>query len=186
MIEPFAGTYAMTFRSFALTAALAALSAAPAAVAQTPPQEGPPPAQGAPGGPGAGGGMGGMGGMMLPRTTADVAPWSDRLFARLDANADGAITADELTMLARPEIASRGGGRLRAMISQSDASRDARVTSEEMTAGAQRMFARMDRNSDGQLADDELPRPPQPPRPPAMPMPTPAPMPMPMPEDPTN
>ena len=166
----------MTFRSLALTAALVVLSTAPA-VAQTAPQNAPPPAGGSPGGPGMGGGMG----MMLPRTTADVGPWSDRLFARLDGNADGAITADELAMLARPEIASRGGGRLRAMISQSDSSRDARVTSEEMTAGAQRLFARMDKNSDGQLADDELPQPPQPPRPPAVPMPTPAPMPMPMP-----
>lgn len=167
----------MTSRSLALVAALAVLAAAPVAVAQTAPQDGPPPSGGAPGGPGGGGGMR----MMLPRTTADVGPWADQLFGRMDANGDGAITADELSMLARPEIASRGGGRLRAMISQSDTSRDARVSREEMAEGAARMFARMDKNSDGQLADDELPQPPQPPRPPAIPMPAPAPMPMPMP-----
>jgi hypothetical protein len=127
------------------------------------------------------GGMGG--GLSLPRAAAEVTPWADRLFSRLDANADGAITGDEMALLTRPEVASRGGGRLRAMISQSDSSRDARVSREELDVGAQRMFARMDANADGVLSDDEMPPPPAPPRPMTIPMPQPAPMPMPMPPE---
>lgn len=133
------------------------------------------------GGPRMGGG--GMMGMMLPRTTAEVEPWADRIFARLDANQDSAITGDELSMLSRPEIAQRGGSRIRAMISQSDTDRDARVTQEELRAGALRMFQRMDVNGDGQLTGDELPQPPAQARPMAVPMPAqPDPMPMPFPD----
>jgi Ca2+-binding EF-hand superfamily protein len=115
-----------------------------------------------------------------------VAPWADRLFTRLDANQDGSITGDEMATLTRPEVASRGGSRLRGLISQSDANRDARVSREELTAGAGRMFTRMDSNGDGRLADEELPQPPAPPRPMAIPMPAPAPMPMPMPPEPSG
>jgi hypothetical protein len=143
-----------------------------------------PQAMQAPPGPPAEGRMGG--GMMLPRATDQVAPWADRLFARLDANQDGSITGDEMATLTRPEVASRGGSRLRGMISQSDANRDARVNREELSAGAGRMFARMDRNSDGRLEDDELPQPPAPPRPMAIPMPQPSQMPMPMPPEPSG
>ncbi len=121
------------------------------------------------------------GGMMPPRSADAVTPWAERLFARLDANQDAAVTGDEMAMLTRPEIASRGGGRLRAMISQSDAIRDARVSQEELAAGALRMFTRMDVNGDGQLADDEMPRPPAPPRPMSIPMPPAQPT-MPMPD----
>ncbi|RYG10606.1 MAG: hypothetical protein EON96_16490 [Caulobacteraceae bacterium] len=148
-----------------------------AALAQMPAQT-PPPAGSMAGGM-AGGGMG----LMPPRSADQVAAWADRLFTRLDANQDAAITGDEMSMLTRPEIASRGGGRLRAMISQSDTSRDARISREELVAGAERMFARMDRNGDGQISDDELPQQPAPPRPPSIPMPAPTPMPMPMPPE---
>lgn len=120
---------------------------------------------------------------MLPRSVDQIDPWADRVFGRLDANADGAITGNELTMLSQEPIASMGGGRLRAMVSQSDADRDARVTREEFGAGALRAFNRMDKNGDGQLSDDELPAAPAPQRPIAIPMPAPAnPMPMPMPD----
>lgn len=154
---------------------LAAALASPAlaqTVVQAPP---PPPAgQAGPGGaaPMQGGGPGGGG--MMPRATADVPAWSDRLFARLDANHDDAITGSELTVLTSGGMGARGGSRLRAMISQSDASGDSRISREELTAGAQRMFTRMDRNGDGRLEGDELPQPPAAARPPAMPMPAPA------------
>jgi hypothetical protein len=125
-------------------------AAAGSATAQTPP----------PGG-GMGGGMGG--GFSLPRASEEVAPWSARIFGRLDANGDASITGDELAILANPRVAAMGGSRMRAMIVQSDTSRDSRISAEELSAGAQRMFARMDRNGDGRLADDELPQaPPQP------------------------
>lgn len=171
------------------TCAVVLLSAS-AAFAQTPPPAGAPqgPPQGAPQGApqtvrpgGMGGGGGGMG--MLPRTADEVPAWADRVFGRLDANADGAITGNELTVLTQEPVASMGGGRLRAMISQSDANRDARVSQEEFRAGALRAFQRMDANGDGQLSDEELPRPPAAARPMSVPMPAPAdPMPMPMPD----
>lgn len=127
----------------------------------------------------------GGGGAMMgpPRGAADVPAWADRLFDRLDADTDGVITGRELMVLGRSEVAARGGSRIRAMVSQSDASNDARVTREELQAGAQRMFARMDANGDGRLSDDELPRPPAPRAPVAIPMPAADPMPMPGMED---
>lgn len=112
-------------------------------------------------GPGMGGGMGGGAAEMfsLPRTSDAVSPWAGRLFSRLDANQDSSVTGNEMALLANPMVASMGGSRLRAMIAQSDANRDSRISLEEMTAGAQRMFNRMDTNGDGRLSDAELPRP---------------------------
>jgi len=127
--------------------------------------------------PPSGGGQGG--GMAPPRALGDVPPWAERLFGRLDADQDAAITGQELAILSSGPAAAMGGGRLRRMIAQSDASNDGRISREEMVAGAERMFRRMDVNGDGTLSDDELPRPPAPARPPAIPMPTPEPMPMP-------
>ena len=120
-----------------------------------------PPGAGRPGGGPGGGGMGGGGAEMftLPRTDDAVAPWAERLFTRLDANQDALLTGNELALLANPTVAAMGGSRLRAMIAQSDANRDSRISLEEMTAGAQRMFNRMDTNGDGRLSDAELPRP---------------------------
>ncbi len=127
---------------------------------------------------GRGGGMG-----ALPHSRAEMEPWADRVFGRLDANADGAVTGNELTILSQEPVASMGGGRLRALVSQSDANRDARVTREEFGAGALRAFDRMDANGDGQLSEEERPQAPAPQRPLNIPMPAPAnPMPMPMPD----
>ena len=123
---------------------------------------GAPPGAGRPAGPPGAGGMGGGGGAEMfspPRAADDVAPWAGRLFTRLDANQDASITGNEMAILANPMVASMGGSRLRAMIAQSDSSRDSRISLEEMTAGAQRMFNRMDTNGDGRLSDTELPRP---------------------------
>lgn len=130
---------------------------------------------GRPAGGGMGAGMGGGGAEMFspPRTADSVAPWAERLFTRLDANQDSSITGNELALLANPMVASMGGSRLRAMIAQSDANRDSRINLEEMSAGAQRMFNRMDTNGDGRLSDDELPQ--RPAAPPAIAMPPPAP-----------
>ena len=156
----------MSVRSAALILPFVVLTAlAGSAAAQTPP----------PGG-GPGGGRGGGMGMGLPRTAEEVAPWAARMFTRLDANQDASITGNELAILANPTVAAMGGSRMRAMIVQSDTSRDSRISAEELSAGAERMFNRMDRNGDGRLADDELPqRPAAPPPiaiPPASTMPT--------------
>ena len=130
-----------------------------------------------------GAGSGGQGGGMgPPRALADVPAWADRLFGRLDANQDDAITGEELAVLSSGPAAAMGGGRLRRMIAQSDSSNDGRISREELTAGTERMFTRMDANGDGALSDAELPRPPAPPQAPSIPMPAPEPEPMPMPE----
>lgn len=123
---------------------------------------------GRPAGGGMGAGMGGGGAEMFspPRNADAVAPWAERLFTRLDSNQDSSITGNELALLANPMVASMGGSRLRAMIAQSDANRDSRINLEEMTAGAQRMFNRMDTSGDGRLSDAELPRPAAPAAPP--------------------
>lgn len=148
----------MTLRPVALIAPLVLFAAlAGSASAQTPPP---------------GGGMGG--GMSLPRTSEEVAPWSARIFARLDANQDASITGNELAIFANPTVAAMGGSRMRAMIVQSDTSRDSRISAEELAAGAQRMFTRMDLNGDGRLTDDELPQRPAPPAPVAIPRAEPA------------
>ncbi len=153
----------MTLRPIKLIVPVVLVAAlAGSAAAQTPPPPG--------GGPGAGMG-GGMGGMSLPRTSEDVTPWSARIFTRLDANQDASITGNELAIFANPTVAAMGGSRMRAMIVQSDTSRDSRISAEELAAGAQRMFTRMDRDGDGRLSDDELPQRPAPPPTVAMPPP---------------
>lgn len=171
----------MRLRSILLAAPAVLLLSASAAFAQTPPPgavpQGPPP--GAP----QTVRQGGMAMGMLPHNVDGVPAWADRVFGRLDASGDGVITGNELTVLTQEPIASMGGGRLRAMVSQSDANRDARVSREEFGAGALRAFNRTDTNGDGQLSEDELPRPPAAARPAPIPMPAPSdPMPMPMPD----
>ena len=86
----------MTLQATALAASIGALFllASPAA-AQTPPG-------------------GGQGMAMAPaRTLAEVPAFAGRLFDRLDANQDAAITGDELAVLSSGPAAAMGGGRLR-------------------------------------------------------------------------
>ena len=175
----------MSLRFALLAFASATLLSAGSAAAQDPATApAPPEARSAPGGPMPGGrGMGGGGGLGPPAERAQVAPWADRLFTRLDADQDDRITGAELQVLTQGPMGPMGGGRLRAMISQSDRSGDARISREEMVAGAERMFDRMDRNGDGRLDESERPAPPAPR---AAPMPIPAPQaePFPMPDNP--
>ena len=119
------------------------------------------------------------GGMGPPRTLGEAPAWADRLFGRLDANQDASVTGDELAVLSSGPAAAMGGGRLRRMIAQSDASNDGRISREELIAGTERMFRRMDADGDGVLSDGEMPRPAAPRLPP---LPAPEPEPMPFPE----
>lgn len=183
----------MSLRSALLAFASASLLSAGSAAAQDPAQDpaqnpttppAPPEARSAPGGPMSGGrGMGGGGGLGPPAERAQIAPWADRLFTRLDADQDDRITGAELQVLTQGPMGPMGGGRLRAMISQSDRSGDARISREELAAGAERMFDRMDRNGDGRLDESERPAPPAP-RAAPMPIPTPQAEPFPMPDNP--
>lgn len=125
----------------------------------------------------------GMMGLAPPAALTEVPAWAGRLFDRLDADQDGFITGQEMAVLSRGPMASMGGGALRRVIAQSDASNDGRITRDELVAGAERMFRRLDADGDGVLSDSERPRPPAPPRPVTVPMPAPEPMPMPGMED---
>ena len=144
-----------------LSAAVAAAVLVGPVVAQTPP----------------GGGV--MRGMGPPPALADVPAWADVIFGHLDADGDGALTGQEMAVLSSGPAASMGGGRLRRMIAQADSSNDGRVSREEMVAGAERMFRRLDADGDGVLSDAERPRPPAMQQAPAIPMPPPEPTPMP-------
>src|SRR6476620_4088062 len=62
------------------------------------------------------------GGMAPPTDRAQVAAWAERLFTRLDADQNAALTSGELLVLTQGGAAAMGGGRLRAAIAQSDAS----------------------------------------------------------------
>ena len=161
----------MTLRPLTFAPVLLICALAGPAAAQTPPP---------------GGGMGGGMGLGLPRASDEVPPWASRMFTRMDAHQHGNITGNELAILANPTVAAMGGSRMRAMIVQSDANRDSRISLEELTAGTQRSFARMDRNGDGRLGDDELPQPPAPPARPAGPVMPPPVDPMPFPDMPNG
>jgi Ca2+-binding EF-hand superfamily protein len=95
----------------------------------------------------------------------------DRMFARLDKNGDGRLTADEL----RPARAKRGDradrgdrgrrGEGRLDFERADAAKKGFLTLEDLTtyrsarfeAALKRRFERLDTNRDGKLTADELP-----------------------------
>jgi hypothetical protein len=112
------------------------LALATAAAAQTPP-------------PGMGAGMGG------PQTLEAMQARQDQMFDRLDANADGVITGDELAVLTRPPMSQAGGPRMRSMITRADADRNARITREEMRNAAAALFASLDADRDGVVTPTE-------------------------------
>lgn len=92
-----------------------------------------------------------------PQTLAEMQARNDQVFARLDANADRAITGDELAALSRGPQGARGGGRMREMIARADADGNSRITLEEIQSAAARRFARLDANGDGVVTDEERP-----------------------------
>lgn len=95
------------------------------------------------------------------------------LFARLDSDGDGAITQPEVDQ-ARKAFRERHGKtegkppigthehaqhkRHRGFLDRIDANGDGRVGGAEFAAAGDRMFAKLDNNSDGQLTGEEMPR----------------------------
>jgi hypothetical protein len=123
--------------------ALAVLGLATAVVAQTPP----------PGMGGQGGAQGaGMGG---PTTLEAMQARQDQMFTRLDVNADGVITGNELAPLTQPPMSQAGGPRIRSMITRADADRNSRISREEMSAAAAALFASLDVDHDGLVTPAE-------------------------------
>ena len=115
--------------------ALAVIGLGTAAVAQTPPP-----------------GMAGMGG---PMTLESMQARQDQMFDRMDANADGMITGNELTILTQPPMNQMGGARIRSMITRADADRNARISREEMRNAATSLFTSLDTDQDGLVSPAE-------------------------------
>ena len=115
--------------------ALAVLGLGTAAVAQTPPP-----------------GMAGMGG---PTTLESMQAFQDQMFDRLDANADGMLTGNELVVLTQPPMSQIGGPRIRSMITRADADRNARISREEMRNAASALFTSLDVDQDGLVSPTE-------------------------------
>lgn len=82
-------------------------------------------------------------------TRADAQKAADERFDKIDADHDGAITAEE--MAATPE----GQRRRRPGLGRADADGDGKITKAEYEAGAIRRFEMADANKDGQLTKVE-------------------------------
>ncbi len=108
------------------------------------------------------------GSMIPPETLETALQRSDRMFERLDTDADGGITHTEVAAMmnrmqaqaaqARGGGGSGGGG---AMVGQlfdtADKDADHRITRQEMRTNATERFRAQDRDGDGVLSDSERP-----------------------------
>jgi len=80
-------------------------------------------------------------------TRAEFLAGPTQMFARLDDNNDGVISADERPQ--RRERGERRGGR------HSDANNDGQISQSEFVARGASRFERLDANNDGQVTDEE-------------------------------
>jgi Ca2+-binding EF-hand superfamily protein len=91
------------------------------------------------------------------------------MFGKLDANADGAIDQAEIEKAreawrqhmnkpAQTEANAEGKKKHRGFLQRMDTDGDGKITSAEFAAAGDKMFARLDDNSDGKIAKDELPK----------------------------
>ena len=79
----------------------------------------------------------------------------DAMFARLDPNGDGRIAKADFATAVETARKARHAERMDRMFDRLDADKDGFVTKEEYLAGADAMFARMDRDGDGKLVPGE-------------------------------
>ena len=110
-------------------------------------------------------------GSMIPPETLEVSlQRSDRMFDRMDANADGALTEAEIAAMgqraegqgsqgggAAGQRGGRGAGMMARMFATADMDGDARITRDEMRTSATARFREQDRNGDGVVSADERP-----------------------------
>jgi Ca2+-binding EF-hand superfamily protein len=76
-------------------------------------------------------------------------------FASLDANKDGYLAKDELVNAAK-HGGERGQAHSAKLLERVDENHDGAIDRSEMQKEVQRRFSRLDRNSDGVVASDEL------------------------------
>ncbi len=72
-----------------------------------------------------------------------------------DANKDGTLTADEVTAEIQKRMAERMAARI---IARFDTDGDGKLTTAEVENRQKKAFAMLDRNDDGKIARDEMPR----------------------------
>lgn len=87
---------------------------------------------------------------------AEVLRPREERFAKLDANGDGRITADELDAHLKQRLQRRLVRMRYRMLARLDADGDGVISKREFTARAMRRFARIDLNGDGRVVPEEL------------------------------
>lgn len=83
---------------------------------------------------------------------------AQRMFAEMDANRDGLVTAAEMESKKDKKHGERDRSEMSAneKIREVDQNSDGQLTSVEHVNGAEKMFAKMDRDSDGYLSKEEM------------------------------
>ncbi len=115
-----------------------------------------------------GGGMdhGMMGGPMMNMDTMDADKNGDISFEEFskaagdrfilaDTNKDGKVTVEEMAAAIEK---MRAENMAKRMIDKFDTNGDGALTQEEITVGQKKIFALMDKNNDGKVIKDEMPR----------------------------
>jgi Ca2+-binding EF-hand superfamily protein len=109
---------------------------------------------------------GDMGAKFLARFDADkdgkisASEWPSKgrmTFADVDANSDGAVTADELGKMRKPQD-GKGGPDDKNHLARFDTDKDGKISAAEWTAQGDKIFARLDDNKDGKITKDEMPK----------------------------
>lgn len=76
-------------------------------------------------------------------------------FILADTNKDGKVTVEEMAAAIEK---MRAENMAKRMIEKFDANGDGALTQEEITTGQKKIFALMDKNNDGKVVKDEMPR----------------------------
>ncbi len=87
---------------------------------------------------------------------AELPRRAQRRFHLLDTNGDGGVNHEELMAAIKQRLARRG--RRKRGLAAADQNLDGRITRAEFETHNQAIFARLDRNRDGALALNEMPR----------------------------